>query len=193
MGVRRLSRILLAVFLLVATNSMAADIHGRSSTQFLWFNDIFTNKTQDEIAQYLQIGITNIDKAGKLSIYGYGRGRGEQTVLSGIIKPITFIPSIFLLYILLLPLANKAVYYLPLLCYLILSLIISVFEGIRGGRLRSALLLPVVFPFFHLCYGLGMIWGLCSCIWKQAPQGDADVTIRRVKEFGAKWKVNGKE
>jgi succinoglycan biosynthesis protein ExoA len=126
-------------------------------------------------------------------LYGYGRGRGEQTVLSGIIKPITFIPSIFLLYILLLPLAHKAVYYLPLLCYLILSLIISVFEGIRGGRLRSALSLPVVFPFFHLCYGLGMIRGLCSCKWKRAPQGDSDVAIRRVKEFGAKWKVDGKE
>jgi len=65
--------------LLVATNSMAVEIHGRSSTQFLWFNDIFTNKAQDEIAQYLQIRITNIDKAGKFSIYGYGRGSQDLT------------------------------------------------------------------------------------------------------------------
>jgi succinoglycan biosynthesis protein ExoA len=126
-------------------------------------------------------------------LYGYGRGRGEQTVLSGIVKPITFIPSLFLLYLLLLPMAHKAVYYLPLLCYLILTLFMTVFEGIRSGRPRSALLLPVVFPFFHLCYGLGMIRGLCSRKWKQAPSEDVDVTIRRVKEFDGKWKVNYKE
>jgi len=63
---------------------MAADIHGRSSTQFLWFNDIFTNKTQDEIAQYLQIGVTNIDKGGKFSIYGYGRGSQDLTNGDGV-------------------------------------------------------------------------------------------------------------
>ncbi len=84
MGVKWLLRTLLLCSLLVATNSMAADIHGRSSTQFLWFNDIFTNKTQDEIAQYLQIGITNIDKEGKLSIYGYGRGTQDLTNGNGL-------------------------------------------------------------------------------------------------------------
>jgi glycosyltransferase involved in cell wall biosynthesis len=122
-------------------------------------------------------------------LYGYGRGRGEQTVLSGIVKPITFIPSLFLLYLILLPMAHKAVYYLPLLCYLILTLSITVFEGIRSGRLRSALLLPVVFFFFHLCYGIGMIRGLCSRKWKQEPPGEVEVTIRRVKEFGGEWKT----
>src|SRR5512136_541582 len=84
MGIKGLSRILLAVFVLTASSAWSADIHGRSSTQFLWFNDIFTNKTQDEIAQYLQIGITNIDKEGKLSIYGYGRGSQDLTQGNGI-------------------------------------------------------------------------------------------------------------
>lgn len=128
-----------------------------------------------------------------LQLYGYGRGRGEQTVLSGTIKPITFIPSLFLLYLLLLPLTHKVVYYLPLLCYLILTLFMTVFEGIKSGRLRYALLLPVIFPFFHLCYGLGMIRGLCSCIWKQAAPGETEVTIRRVKEFGGEWEVKDEE
>ena len=123
-------------------------------------------------------------------LHGYGRGRGEQTVLSGIVKPITFIPSLFLIYLLFLPMAHKAVYYLPLLCYLILILFMTVFEGFKSGRPRSALLLPVVFPFFHVCYGFGMIRGLCSCRCKQVPQGTAEVTIRRVKEFGGEWKDN---
>jgi cellulose synthase/poly-beta-1,6-N-acetylglucosamine synthase-like glycosyltransferase len=120
-------------------------------------------------------------------LFGYGRGRGEQTVLSGIVKPITFIPSLFLLYLVLLALAHKAVYYLPLLCYLILTLLMTVIEGIRGGQISSALLLPVVFPFFHLCYGVGMIRGLFSCKWKWAPAKEDEVTIRRVKEFGETW------
>ena len=84
MGVKWLLRMLLLCSLLVTTNSMAAEIHGRSSTQFVWFNDIFTNKTQDELGQYLQLGITNIDKAGKFSIYGYGRGTQDLTNANGI-------------------------------------------------------------------------------------------------------------
>lgn len=81
MGVKWLLRMLLLCSLLVATNAFAVEIHGRSSTQFLWFNDIFTERSQQEIAQYLNIGITKIDKAGKLSIYGYGRG--SQDVSNG--------------------------------------------------------------------------------------------------------------
>lgn len=74
MGVKWLSRTLLLCSLLVAGNAAAVEIHGRSSTQFLWFNDIFTERSQQEIAQYLSFGVTGIDKEGKFSIYGYGRG-----------------------------------------------------------------------------------------------------------------------
>jgi len=84
MGFKGLSRILLVVSLLTASTAWSAEIHGRSSTQFLWFNDIFTNRTQDELAQYLQIGITNIDKEGKLSLFGYGRGSQDLTNGHGI-------------------------------------------------------------------------------------------------------------
>ncbi len=84
MGVTRLSCILLLCFLLFATNSMAAEIHGRSSTQLLWYNNIFNNRSEQDIAQYLQIGITNIDKDGKLSIYGYGRGSQDLSNGNGL-------------------------------------------------------------------------------------------------------------
>jgi hypothetical protein len=39
----------------------------------LWFNDYY-NGRQIELGQYLQLSVTKIDKAGKFSIYGYGRG-----------------------------------------------------------------------------------------------------------------------
>ena len=126
-------------------------------------------------------------KAFRRQLFGYGRGRGEQTVLSGSVKPITFVPSLFFIYLLLLPLAHKTVYYLPLLCYLLMIVVTAVFEGVRTGRARSALLLPVVFPLFHLCYGLGMLWGLVSCRWKKREPAVNEVTIRRVKEFGQNW------
>ncbi len=120
-------------------------------------------------------------------LFSYGRGRGKQTVISGVLKPVTFIPSIFLLYLLLLPLAHKAVYYLPLLCYLISTVIVAAFEGVGSGRFRAAFMLPLTFPLFHICYGAGMIRGLCQCGWKRLPPLTDEVTIRRVKEFGGEW------
>jgi predicted porin len=69
-----LLRTLLCAYLLSATTAWAAEIHGRSSTQFTWFNNLFNDEKQTEVAEYLQLGITKIDSAGKFSIYGYGRG-----------------------------------------------------------------------------------------------------------------------
>jgi len=74
MGIKGLLRLLLCMSLLSASTSWAAEIHGRSSTQFLWFNSVFNNERQMELAEYLNLSITKIDKAGKFSIYGYGRG-----------------------------------------------------------------------------------------------------------------------
>jgi len=90
-------------------------------------------------------------KAFCRQLFSYGRGRGEQTVLSGVIKPITFIPSLFVVYLLLLPLAQKPVYYLPLLCYLVVTISVAAGNAARTRRLRSAALLPVVFALFHIC------------------------------------------
>lgn len=120
-------------------------------------------------------------------LFGYGRGRGEQTVLSGVIKPITFIPTIFLFYLLTLALVHKAVYYLPLLCYLIMIGGAAGFAVIRSGRFRSALWLPVIFPLFHICYGWGMLRGLVAPRWRGKPAATGEVSIRRVKDLGKDW------
>jgi hypothetical protein len=83
MGIKGVSPLLLLMaLLLAATQGMAADIHGRSSTQLTWFNNELTeNNRQVELGEYLRIGITNIDKAGKFSIYGYGRA--SQDLING--------------------------------------------------------------------------------------------------------------
>jgi hypothetical protein len=74
MGIKGLLRLLLCMSLLTATSSWAAEIHGRSSTQLLWFINDFNSGRQVELAEYLRLSITSIDKAGKFAIYGYGRG-----------------------------------------------------------------------------------------------------------------------
>lgn len=59
--------------LLSSTVAWSAEVHGRSSTQFLWFNNVFTENKQAEFAEYLNLSITNVDNDGKLSFQGYGR------------------------------------------------------------------------------------------------------------------------
>jgi len=51
----------------------AAEIHGRSSTQFIWYNDSLDGGNQKSLSEYLQVTMTGLDSAGKLSIQGYGR------------------------------------------------------------------------------------------------------------------------
>jgi succinoglycan biosynthesis protein ExoA len=123
-------------------------------------------------------------KAFCRQLFSYGRGRGEQTVISGVVKPITFIPSLFLLYLLLVPLVQKPVYYLPLLCYLVIVGSVSAQEAARCGRFRSAALLPVVFLLFHICYGMGMLRGLVAPRFKKQGSMECEVTLRKVKAFG---------
>jgi len=62
-----------AIMLFASSAAWSAEIHGRSSTQFTWFNDVFTNKKQAELGEYLRLSITKIDKDNKLSFQGYGR------------------------------------------------------------------------------------------------------------------------
>ena len=84
MAIKGLLRLLLCMSLLSATTGWAAEIRGRSSTQLLWFNYDYENGRQVELAQYLRLSITNIDKAGKFSIYGYGRGTQDFTKGEGL-------------------------------------------------------------------------------------------------------------
>ncbi len=74
-------RVLACFPLLTASTALSAEIHGRSSTQFQWYNDIFTNNKVAEFGEYLNLSVTKIDKAGKFSIQGYGRA--TQDVSNG--------------------------------------------------------------------------------------------------------------
>ncbi len=62
-----------SAMLLASTAAWSAEIHGRSSTQFLWYNDIFTEQKQAEFGEYLNLSVSKIDKDNKLTFQGYGR------------------------------------------------------------------------------------------------------------------------
>jgi len=80
MGIKGLLRLLLCISVLSASTSWAAEVRGRSSTQFLSFsNELLNDHRQIELAEYLRLSITSIDKAGKFSIHGYGRGSQDFT------------------------------------------------------------------------------------------------------------------
>ena len=80
MGIKQVPLLLLCLSLLPTTAGWAAEIHGRSSTQFHSFNNELLGDTrQVELAEYLRLSVTNIDKAGKFSIHGYGRGSQDFT------------------------------------------------------------------------------------------------------------------
>jgi len=71
-------------FLLLAAPTLvpaawSAEIHGRSSTQLLWYNNVFTESRQTELAEYLRFSVTGIDKEGKVGFYGYGRATQDLT------------------------------------------------------------------------------------------------------------------
>ena len=78
MGMKALMRLILFLSLATATSAWAVDLHGRSSTQVLSFLD-FYNGRQIEVAEYLRFSLTGIDNAGKLALYGYGRGTQDLT------------------------------------------------------------------------------------------------------------------
>jgi hypothetical protein len=85
MGIKKLPGMLLLSLLLAASGANAAEIHGRSSTSFQWFtNELNNDRKQVELGEYLRLSLTNIDKAGKFSIQGYGRGTQDLTTGEGL-------------------------------------------------------------------------------------------------------------
>lgn len=120
-------------------------------------------------------------------LFGYGKGRGRQTLISGVSGYASFVPVLFLLYLLSLPLVDKPVYYLPLLCYLVVDFLSAFRVSAGAGRLRLAPALCCLFPVLHLAYGGGILWEFLSYGFKKEATGNCVVTLRRVKEFGQRF------
>ena len=123
-------------------------------------------------------------KAFAHQLFGYGRGRAEQTIISGSIKPIAFVPSLFVLYLVGLPVVADVRYLLPLALYGLLAVVFAIREGLRRRLPLPALFVPGLFLLFHCAYGIGMIRGFLLYRHRTESPVRHEVTIRRVKSFG---------
>lgn len=83
MGIIRKLVLTMTLGAVTATACYSAEISGRSSTQFMFFNNELLEKRQVQFAEYLRLGITNIDKEGKFNVYGYGRLSQDMNVGEG--------------------------------------------------------------------------------------------------------------
>jgi succinoglycan biosynthesis protein ExoA len=117
-------------------------------------------------------------------LFGYGRGRAEQTLISGRVKWIAFVPPLFVLYLAALPLLRNLLLVMPLALYLLAAMLLALREGVRSRQYRSALLLPALFILFHTAFGVGMLRGFFLYPFRKGRSGAGDVTIVRVKPFG---------
>lgn len=119
-------------------------------------------------------------------LFGYGRGRAQQILLGGGSGLASFVPVFFLLYLLCLPFLHLPVYYLPLLCYLVMVLAEAFRSAVTSGKTGPAALLPLLIPVLHLSYGAGLLSGLAVYGAGKRARPSGTVTVKRVKPFGSK-------
>lgn len=82
MALKRMFCLLACISMLFASSvAWSAEMHGSSSTQYQWFTDYLTGNKQAEFGEYLNLTVSKIDTAGKLTLTGYGRV--TQDILNG--------------------------------------------------------------------------------------------------------------
>ncbi len=92
-------------------------------------------------------------------IFKYGRGRWQNTLALPRSLSVTFLlPSIFLLYLLVLPFLSFSGRLMPLAVYGVLLLNFAAYEALRARSLRAFPQFLVLFPACHLAYGAGLMW-----------------------------------
>lgn len=121
-------------------------------------------------------------KAFIRQMFSYGRGRGQQSLITSSYPVTSFIPLFFVAYLLIALICIKYVLLLlPLVIYLCAAFLSSLLVLRRTGRLY-ALLLPGIYPLMHVVNGVGLLWGVIN--GKPAPVDNPEITVRRIKPFG---------
>jgi hypothetical protein len=114
-------------------------------------------------------------------MFNYGRGRAQQSLITGSYSVISFIPLFFVAYLVLSLLYMKYVLLLvPLMIYVAAAFVNTLLLVYQSGRF-SALLLLGIYPLMHVVNGVGLLWGLLRR--KPQPVNDSPVTVRRLKDL----------
>ncbi|MBU0467066.1 MAG: glycosyltransferase [Nanoarchaeota archaeon] len=103
--------------------------------------------------------------------FNYGNTRPQQHDFATTLKkPLFFIPSLFVLYIVLFGFlsALHMMFIAPLILYILLSLFFSFYEAVNNKSFLAFFVLPIIFFHTHVAYGLGFLYGLVQK--KRLPQ-----------------------
>jgi glycosyltransferase involved in cell wall biosynthesis len=101
-------------------------------------------------------------KAFVRQMFSYGRGRGQQSIVTSKYSVTSFIPLFFVIYLAVASVFIKYVLLLaPLMIYLAAAFFSSLQIMIKSGR-QSSLLLIGIYPLMHVVNGLGLLWGLMN-------------------------------
>ncbi len=121
-------------------------------------------------------------KAFIRQMFNYGRGRGQQTLITRSYSVTSFIPLFFVAYLVLSLIYIKHLILLsPLVIYICAASVSLLCVLQRTGRLFSLLLLGI-YPLMHIVNGVGLLWGLlCG---RPAPVQDSSIRIRKIKSLG---------
>jgi GT2 family glycosyltransferase len=115
-------------------------------------------------------------------MFAYGRGRGQQTLITSSCSLTSLIPLFFVVYLLLALLSVKYLLLLaPLVIYLSAAFLSSLQVLCKTGRLYS-LLLPVIYLLMHVANGVGLLWGLTH--GTPDPVHDSALPVTRIKHMG---------
>jgi succinoglycan biosynthesis protein ExoA len=108
-------------------------------------------------------------------IFKYGRGRWQNTLaLPSSLSPVFLIPSLFFLYLGLLPFLASSWRLIPLAAYGLMLLVSAAYESVRAGTPRAFPQLLVLFPACHLAYGAGMLWQCALSMLRRPRYSNAD-------------------
>ena len=118
-------------------------------------------------------------------MFSYGRGRAQQTLITGSGPIIGFVPLLFLIYLVLLPIAAATpLFLIPLCIYAALDFCSTIVAITSSGSLSSGLLL-FMFPLMHISNGVGLLYGLTKGKnGLPATNKNQMISIHRIKDFG---------
>jgi len=93
--------------------------------------------------------------------FNYGYTRPKKNKISKDFKLVFFIPLLFSLYFMFLPLISLVnfLFIVPFIIYVGLSILFGLIDSIRQKIFLGIFVLPFLFLFLHLSYGIGMIAG----------------------------------
>lgn len=127
-------------------------------------------------------------KAFARQVFTYGRGRMDQNFEDPKgFRAMHAVPTLFLMYLVSLPVIHIPVYFLPLMLYLVLSAVFTLEACNVSKNSRYLPVMPVLFLTLHIGYGAGFLWGLYKGLagGKSGPavmvDGPGEITVRKVE------------